>query len=501
MDLDGVVDSDSTLVSFEAHPWLLARFGTLSQIGSGGGEDPDPPVPTEPDADDQVPATNAWGAERSFPLATVGMLAGNVVPWIYNEYPRGSGISQMNPRTWWRNFQEGMGWDDNNFSTNQFAHPYQGALYYNAARANGYSYWESFPFAVAGSLLWECCGETHLMSVNDWAATSIGGAGVGEMLYRASSMVLDNTATGSERGWREAGAFLLNPSRGLSRLIRGDINRVYENPEHPNDRIPDRLGNTLHLGSRTIGDGLFLSDGSSTGGFFELSMIYGSMFELDRNKPFDFFTLSTQINFGEKTALGRLAIRANLYHRDLKRTEGRLHKFLIVQNFDYDNNNTFEFGGQSVGALLLSNWQISDRVRIVTEVNGDWMIMGAVNSEFALVAEIPGVRERFREYDFGTGLGTRLGGHLSIGDLQVAEVEYRATWLTTLNGSNANGEDANHFVQQGTVRGKIPVTDNFGIGLDWSVFSRDSYFSAEDFDDVSQWSPQYRVYVTMETSR
>ncbi|MCK5651631.1 MAG: DUF3943 domain-containing protein, partial [Gemmatimonadetes bacterium] len=167
-----------------------------------------------------APDADAWGVEKNFGLAAAEVLLSNLAPWIFNEYPRGSYISQMSPRTWWSNLEAGFGWDDNHFSTNMFAHPFQGALYYNAARSNGYSYWASVPFAFAGSLHWECCGETHLMSINDWFNTALGGAALGEMFYRVSSMVLDNTATGSGRGWREVGAAALDPVRGATRLFK-----------------------------------------------------------------------------------------------------------------------------------------------------------------------------------------------------------------------------------------------------------------------------------------
>jgi hypothetical protein len=68
-----------------------------------------------------------------------------------------------------------------------FAHPFHGSLYFSAARTNGFNYWASVPFAIAGSFLWECCGETHPPSINDWIATSIGGAAIGETTYRLSS--------------------------------------------------------------------------------------------------------------------------------------------------------------------------------------------------------------------------------------------------------------------------------------------------------------------------
>ena len=72
-------------------------------------------------------------------------------------------------------------------------------------RANGHGFWVSSAYAVGGAFVWECCGETHPMSFNDMISTGIGGMALGEMMYRMSSKILDNSATGKGRFFREAG--------------------------------------------------------------------------------------------------------------------------------------------------------------------------------------------------------------------------------------------------------------------------------------------------------
>jgi hypothetical protein len=50
--------------------------------------------------------------------------------------------------------------DNDPFATNQFLHPYQGAMYFGFARSAGLGFWPSFGYAFGGSLLWEIAGET-----------------------------------------------------------------------------------------------------------------------------------------------------------------------------------------------------------------------------------------------------------------------------------------------------------------------------------------------------
>ncbi len=138
-------------------------------------------------------------------------------------------------------------WDDNQFVNNQFSHPYHGSLYYNSARTNGYDFWESFAWPFVGSAMWEIAGESWAPAPNDLLNTSFGGVVLGETLFRLSSLALDNTATGSERTFREIGGFLLNPLRGFNRLIRGETHGVSANPD---DWRPSKVFGVLDVGYR-----------------------------------------------------------------------------------------------------------------------------------------------------------------------------------------------------------------------------------------------------------
>jgi len=451
----------------------------------------------------QEPWTDAWGQQKNFGLAAAEVILGNFIPEVVDEYVPSRAallISQLSPRSWARGMTTGFGWDDNKFVVNMFSHPLQGSMYFNSARGNGYNYWQSLLAATAGSYMWECCGETHLPSINDWFNTSIGGAAFGEMMYRSSSMVLDNTATGSERAWREVGAFLLAPTRGLTRLVTGNSARIYANPIDNNDRIPDRLENYLAFGTRVVGEDR-LNTASEATAFVDMELIYGELASLDRQQPFDFFTLGVQLNFSDKQTLGRLQIRGNLRHKAISDSERVTSSFLLVQDFDYINTNAYEFGGQSVGLMYLQNRQITDRIRLTTQLYASYMIMGAVNSEYSFAAEIPGIRERLREYDFGTGSGARVGFSLLRDGHRWIETEYRAQYLNTLNGSNVNGQDAWHIIRDLRLSVLAPVTQTWGFGVDADIFWRDSFFDFEDFEDVSQRSPQLRIFATWNPTR
>jgi len=482
----------------EAASPVSARTALLSGLDVFGDRDEATEAEGEAEGDDSDPqasgSKDAWGIERNFGLAFGDIMLAELVVWMGHEYIRKGDISQVNPDSWWTNFWKGFTWDDNDFGTNMWLHPVQGAVYYNAARSNGYNYWESLPFTFFGSIHWECCGETHRMSINDWINTSIGGAAVGELFYRLSSVILDNKAEGSDRAWREAGALAVNPMRGVNRLFTGRAFREGENPTDPLDHKGNRISNLLSFGYRVVGEGdrLKFSE-SESHGFVEMDMIFGRPFDLERNKPFDWFALAAQLNFREKKPLGRLQIRANLYSFAQSETENSQKLWAITHYFDYVNNNAYEFGGQSIGLAYGKNWVRSERTNIVASADVHAMLMGGVNTEYAEFAEIEGVRERDREYDFGSGFGTWWRFSVLRDQYRIVELSYRFNWMRTLNGTNVGGQNTDHLIQQFSAKFKWPLTDTWGLGAESTIFLRRSYFQEADFGNVKQRNPEVRI--------
>ena len=53
---------------------------------------------------------------------------------------RGQVTARVTPKTWWDNMEQGWVWDLDDFTVNQFGHPYQGSNYFNTGRANGLNF-------------------------------------------------------------------------------------------------------------------------------------------------------------------------------------------------------------------------------------------------------------------------------------------------------------------------------------------------------------------------
>ncbi len=433
-----------------------------------------------PEASPVMPDTlEQWPTIRHPWRAAGEIVAVNAIVWAYDYYirPDGNDGFRVGFRSWWENLSNGFEWDDNNFSTNQFAHPYHGSLYFNAARSNGFDYWESIPFTFGGSFLWEFFGETHHPSINDWIATSVGGTFLGEALFRFSQSVTDNTATGSERTWREIGGFALNPVRGFNRLMTGEASKVHANPE---DRHPSSSGFSMDLGLRSVGeDQLFQTD--TTRVYVDLEFEYGDDFAEENSKPFDSFNLDFQLNFGDKTGIGRVQGKGQLMRTDIKKDARSQQRIAGYHHYDYINNSAFEFAGQSFGVAHLSRLKSKSRYRVETALHANFLLLGATKSDYPNFSG--------RRYDYGPGSSFKLEGSFGREDWRFLRFRHEQYWIVSFNGNSAT-----HWIAFTAVEMKFQIAGFYGLGVDYILYNRESTY--DDFKDVSQRTPTLRLYMS-----
>ena len=448
---------------------------------------------------------DAWGVRRSWGWATAEMLGINFAASMVNEYVRNANFNQISPRSFWANLEEGFTYDDNEFRTNQLIHPFNGATYYNSARANGIGFWGSSVMSLAGAFIWECCGETHPMSFNDMISTGIGGIARGEVMHRVSSLILDNSSRGMGRFGREAGAFLFNPVRGFNRLISGDASEVKGNPVDPYEWRPD-FQFALRAGARLIGEGESISENTNTYGFLEWVISYGNPWDSGRHRPYDRFDVAAQSNFGEKTRLGRLLIRGDLFTKRLG--DGKKHLLTLQQDFDYIDNEAYEYGGQSLGPGLLSRYILSPKLTLLSRLQAYFILLGAVNSNYSALADVAN-QERIREYDYGPGAGASIELYLQRKNLPFLTGRFRYSYIDVSNGSTYSGEflglESTHNVSQAQLKLEIPVTGSLALGADGSVFFRRSHYDVvqsvfpnlpEGRRTITQRNPEVRLFVS-----
>ncbi|MDR2951172.1 MAG: DUF3943 domain-containing protein [Prevotella sp.] len=262
----------------------------------------------------------------------------NMGVWAFDRYIQKGHFAYISMNTVRENFRKGFIWDNDYMGTNMFLHPYHGNLYFNAGRANGLNYWESGALALGGSAMWELFMECEYPSTNDIIATPIGGMALGEVLFRTSDLILDDRRTGSSRFGQELAAFIIAPTRGLTRIINGDAWRKRPTSGKqfgvPDVSVEVSMGiRALELKDQIFDKGL----GFAT----NINVEYGDRYEAETNKPYDYFTFKANLNGqGSQPLISQLNITGRLYSTEIINNSKDFLSLGVYQHYDYYDSDT-----------------------------------------------------------------------------------------------------------------------------------------------------------------
>jgi hypothetical protein len=340
-------------------PLFPAQAASLEDFGGGTGEEISVDAPQE----EAAPQPVRPPGRRRFWTAAGEVALFEAIPWAYGRYIGHYDYSYISMDTVRENFRRGFGYDPDTFEVNQSSHPYHGGLFFNSARENGFGYWESGVFTLAGSLIWEYFMENTRPSTNDLVNTTLGGMTRGETAHRISAMIRDNQATGTNRVIREIAAGVINPAALLNRLLRGEAFKQFDNAS---DRFPTLVFLSTDLGYRRF-----------TGGsphpnqwIASVSFLYGNPFEGDIHRPFDSFYVGIDASSPGGVLFTRIEQRGILKGWELtERTDRVRHIFGLAQEYEYLNNASQVFGAQILSAGLISRYDVRPGVLALTDAS------------------------------------------------------------------------------------------------------------------------------------
>ena len=350
----------------------------------------------------------------------------NVGVQLFDRYALNSDFAQTTLRTLKRNFTDGMVWDNDFFITNMFAHPYHGNLYFNAARTNGLSFWESAPYSLLGSAMWEFLGETEPPAINDIIATTCGGMAIGEISHRLSLTILDDRDFGTNRFFREAVAAIINPIQGLHRIFSGDAWRVKNRNYRYHDFSKTPIDVSLSVGWRYLADDGALFRGIHAP-YINMTLTYGTPVDGERHTtPYDFFDVEMNSAFGggqpfinTLNIVGRLW-STSILDKTMASTNGQnmAAEFGIYQHFNYYDAKPIEDGSEltpyriseAAGfgpGFILSLPQMGGLSKLEQRIFLSGILLGGTKSDYFNVIE--------RDYNMGSGFSIKSKTQLDFG--------------------------------------------------------------------------------------
>ena len=421
----------------------------------------------------------------------------NVGVQLFDRYALNSDFAQTTLNSLKRNFTDGMVWDNDFFITNLFAHPYHGNLYFNAARSNGLSFWESAPYALGGSLMWEFLGETEPPAINDVIATTCGGIAIGEMTHRLSRTVLDDRDRGGSRFLREAAATIINPIQGLHRIFSGDAWRVRSDHYRYHDFSKIPVDMSFSVGWRYLADNGALFRGIHAP-YVNITLMYGTPVDGERHTtPYDFFDLEMNAAFGGgQPFVNTLNIVGRLWSTPILDKKDMAGEFGIYQHFNYYDAKPIKDGSEltpyriseAAGfgpGFILSLPQTGAMTKLEQRIFMSGILLGGTKSDYFNVIE--------RDYNMGSGFSVKSKTQIEFGKFGRFMLNAKYFRIYTWKGYEdkdlqafADGTKDLHYLNvQGDRSNAMLLVVNpvmeMHLARQWSVTLSGAYYSRRTF--------------------
>jgi hypothetical protein len=365
--------------------------------------------------------------EKSYAVPALEILGFDFLLNRYNRLYSGVPDYDVSFSTLRRNLRRSWGVDADDFHINQLGHPYQGSMYHGFARSAGLNCWESAGYTFAGSVGWELAGENTRPSVNDQIASGVGGAFLGESLFRMASLVLEH-GEGVPRPMREAVAAAISPSTGFNRLAYGkrfDTIFASRNPAYYS-RL--QLG-LMGTAQNEQGLSTLLRRNEAQANF---SIEYGLPGKdgYRYTRPFDYFAF--EATGSSANVFETVMTRGLVWGRDYKAAGDRYRGIWgLYGSYDYISPQTFRISSTALSLGTTGQWRASDNI----VVQGSAM----AGIGYAAVGTVRGGSER--DYHYGATPQALLALRVINGDRTSLDLTAREYFVTRASGNAAGGHD------------------------------------------------------------
>lgn len=412
--------------------------------------------------------------EKNYWLPAVEIIGLNFTVWGYHRYLSGENWSNISWETIKTNFKYGFEWDADGYLINQFWHPYHGSNYYNSARSNGLTFWDSAPYAFLGSLTWEYFYENERPSYNDIVNTPVSGIILGEISFRVSNLIIDESTVGFERVIREVTSTLVDPMQGFNRMIRGDMWKTGSSKKR------DKFNVIVSTGVHNV---FFSSKMNDSKSYVTLraDLDYGNVFSVTEHKnPFDYFTLHTEVNIAPGDNIVGILASGVLWDGKLKLFKNSKNIVGIYKEIDIHINTVYKLSATSVTGQIINTIPISSNTSMQNYFGLSAILMGGTNSQYSI--------EYDKDYNIGPGASVKIGAKIKFKNFGELYSNYKRYWIHTLSG--ADGEE---FVGLLNIGVNYNLYDNTSLGIDYLLYER--YGEYKYFPNTQDANSALRIYL------
>lgn len=364
-------------------------------------------------------------------------------------------------------------YDQDPFNTNQFQHPYQGAIMYGIARSSGHSFWASLVQANIGSFVWKMAGETDPPSINDMITTGQAGSLLGEALYRMADLVLKaGGAVDKPHRTYEYGAAFLSPPGGLNRRVFGSRFRARLPDTEPATYWQVKLGATVDALARDYSSPVALLRRDATA---EFAMSYGlpGQAGYDYTRPLDYFDFQFAFLSSAVNPIENVMIRGLLVGR---KTEDRTNErgiWGLYGSYDYISPTLFRISSTALSVGTTRQYWLAPTLALQGTLLGG-VGYGAAGST-TVIPSTP-TNAAIRDYHFGFTPQALVALRFIASDRAVLDIAGREYYVSGIGSDDSRGSET---IFRGSVGVTMRLRGRHALGAQFTASTRDARYGKQ----------------------
>jgi hypothetical protein len=373
--------------------------------------------------------------------------------------------------TWEHLRQQRWVHDQDPFNVNQFAHPYQGATMYGAARSSGHGFFTSLLQSNLGSFAWKMAGETDPPSINDMITTGQAGSLLGEALYRMADLVLKDVPAEGPHRWHSYLADVISPPTALNRRVFGDRFKRELPDTAPATSWQVRIGATKDALSRDYSaPGTLLRRDATV----EIWMSYGlpGKAGYEYTRPLDYFDFEMSMLSNSSNPIENVTIRSLLKGTKTAPTSSSRGIWGLYGSYDYISPYLFRVSSTAVSLGTTRQTWLSSNLALQGSLLGG-VGYGAAGST-TVIPSTP-TNAEIRDYHFGVtpqGLATL---RFILGDRAMIDMAAREYYVSGLGSDDTQGSET---IFRGNLGVNVRAVGGHTFGVRFVSSTRDARYGA-----------------------
>lgn len=215
--------------------------------------------------------------------------------------------------------------------------------------------------------------------------------------------------------------------------------------------------------------------------FLRADLNYGNQFDVkSHNKPFDYFSLRTEINLTADDNIVGIFASGVLWDNDIKIFNTSKNTIGIYKEVDIHINTVYKLSASSISGQIINKIPITPTISLQNYLSVSTILMGGTNSQYAV--------EYGKDYNIGPGASGKVGFKLSFITLGDFYAIYKRYWIHTLSGA-----ESEEFVGLFNVGLTHKLYSKTSLGLDFLLYER--YGEYKYYPDTQDANSAVRFYI------